>query len=791
VAIIEASLSFYVEEDYVASGYVEGQPLVAASSMSVTGGIIHEGVVALDSSFTQTATAEIDIAVGADLDTTSTLVTTATNSIEALASVGMITNWSALGSPTWAGQLSADIQSDMSASGTKLIGAELTLSFSSDQTTDAEHTLGSTLTLDATTSTSIESELYRNAGLDVNAEFTTSITPYTRTGKTFQQLHDYFTTKNGNTSYAYAGVRDPAYTSGKLGESKGFWPCDVTEYLTMVQSGIMTDMNTAFKLYDDFTVEGFFNPVKTSDNDWHYLFSSATQLYDTSEESVDTNYNTGFEVKVYGNNSDGFDQITIVMRDQRNELQYLSMNKTFSHGANTWKHYAIARNGNDVSVYYHGVLQTGWSITETIDGVAQTPRTGTTGLFSGSLGHPTTNSTYNEQTKFIIGDDGRWTSSNSFSFMGYIDEVRVSQVDRSNAGASFTVPTSPYLNDEDTLTLLHMDGETYDYRPGVPPYYYDLVFGDDETLEGNLVVDGEFTQTAEAILYKNGAADFDASFTQDTDSDVTFTTGPFTLDAEFAQDTTGINLVGAESELTAEFNQQTRALVDHITPFSVDAVFTQETDSINYVNGLADFDASFTQDTTATNITNTTFILDAETTFEATGANVVTGVALKAGEFTTVIGAEVVQEAIFEPTATFTQTSYGELDSEAVVDTSAEFTQQTTARAYHNASINYDVASISQVTDSSITATTPLEVDAAFDFTGTPEHILGTSINLSATFEQETDYEGIWDGTIDNSASFTQFTDGSNSIEAAMDLSATFHVTPLLLLKLVKEQQLM
>ena len=41
---------------------------------------------------------------------------------------------------------------------------------------------------------------------------------------------------------------------------------------------------------------------------------------------------------------------------------------------------------------------------------------------------------------------------------GYMDEIRFSSVARYTSGASITVPTEPFVNDDDTLLLLHMDG---------------------------------------------------------------------------------------------------------------------------------------------------------------------------------------------------------------------------------------------------------------------------------------------------------------------------------------------
>ena len=99
-----------------------------------------------------------------------------------------------------------------------------------------------------------------------------------------------------------------------------------------------------------------------------------------------------------------------------------------SISAGTWHHIAVARRGNSVRLF--------------VDGTEKQSGTNTDTIFTG----PTNN--YN----VFIGRDA-FTGA---YFDGYMAEVRVSKVARYTAG--FTAPTEPFVNDNDTLLLLHGTG---------------------------------------------------------------------------------------------------------------------------------------------------------------------------------------------------------------------------------------------------------------------------------------------------------------------------------------------
>jgi hypothetical protein len=91
---------------------------------------------------------------------------------------------------------------------------------------------------------------------------------------------------------------------------------------------------------------------------------------------------------------------------------------------NTWYHIAAVRNGGTTTVYKNGNSVLTFTVSYDATG----------------LGNPT------------LGSDGG--TGNSFN--GYIDEFRVSNIARYTA--NFTAPTQPFVNDPNTVLLIHADG---------------------------------------------------------------------------------------------------------------------------------------------------------------------------------------------------------------------------------------------------------------------------------------------------------------------------------------------
>lgn len=95
--------------------------------------------------------------------------------------------------------------------------------------------------------------------------------------------------------------------------------------------------------------------------------------------------------------------------------------------ANTWYHLAVTRAGNDYKFYVNGT-QVGSTYTNTDTVVAS--------------------------TTLWLGDHR--ANSGGFGFNGHMDEIRISNTVRYTA--NFTPSTTPFINDANTLLLIHADG---------------------------------------------------------------------------------------------------------------------------------------------------------------------------------------------------------------------------------------------------------------------------------------------------------------------------------------------
>jgi hypothetical protein len=168
--------------------------------------------------------------------------------------------------------------------------------------------------------------------------------------------------------------------------------------------------------------------------------------------------------------------------------------------ANTWYHVAVVRNGTAMNIYIDGTSRASWT--------------------------DSTNYTNTNQLK--IGTFWDSTQSNtptdSVAFQGHIDEMRISSVARYTA--AFTAPTSAFVNDANTLLLIHADGTDAS-----------TVFTDDNaglgrtaktlTANGNAQVDTAQSQFGGASALFDTSADWLAITNTD---DLNTGTGDFTIE---------------------------------------------------------------------------------------------------------------------------------------------------------------------------------------------------------------------------------------------------------------------
>lgn len=99
-----------------------------------------------------------------------------------------------------------------------------------------------------------------------------------------------------------------------------------------------------------------------------------------------------------------------------------------------WKHHAFVRNGNTLTAY--------------LDGVSQ----GTHDMTGVTIDITGYNSSSNTSLKMTIGA----MTGGGGAFNGWLDEIRISKTARYTA--AFTPPTEPFVNDANTVLLVHADG---------------------------------------------------------------------------------------------------------------------------------------------------------------------------------------------------------------------------------------------------------------------------------------------------------------------------------------------
>jgi hypothetical protein len=137
-----------------------------------------------------------------------------------------------------------------------------------------------------------------------------------------------------------------------------------------------------------------------------------------------------FDTRNSGNTSGGF--ILYVRADNVMELYW---NSAYASSANplptvnTWYHVAVSRSGSALKVFVNGT-----SVISVTD----------------SQNHSSTG-------PLIVGQDFQLTGTPGNSWNGYMDEIRVSNSARYTA--NFTAPTAAFINDVNTLVLLHCDGD--------------------------------------------------------------------------------------------------------------------------------------------------------------------------------------------------------------------------------------------------------------------------------------------------------------------------------------------
>ena len=206
---------------------------------------------------------------------------------------------------------------------------------------------------------------------------------------------------------------------------------------------------------------------------------------------------------------------------------------------NTWQHIALCRESNTWNTYYNGTRVDTRTISNTL--------------------HSSTEPIY----------IGSYFGTSGNEIQGYIDELRVSKVAR-YTGTSFTVPTTPFSNDDDTLQLLHMDG-----TDGGTFFQDDN--GEGRTAVGMQAVGNSHTSTDQS-KFGNTSIEFDGTgdylnipaTAGGVDNPVMGLTGDYTLEcwARFDNVSSGTHgLIGSEDTSPYHSLQQGSGTISWQTPY--------------------------------------------------------------------------------------------------------------------------------------------------------------------------------------------------------------------------------
>ena len=161
---------------------------------------------------------------------------------------------------------------------------------------------------------------------------------------------------------------------------------------------------------DNFTVEFWVRPTSIPND--RYVIGSSTGSFGSGSLGLGTKGSGTAVLRFYVNDSGG---------DIVEDSTAMSLN--------TWYHYALVRSGTTFTLYRDGT---------SVD----------TGTYAGSINFSNTGG-------LIIGQ-AAWVLTGSYGLPGHIDELRISNTARYTAG--FTPSTTPFVNDDNTLLLLHMNG---------------------------------------------------------------------------------------------------------------------------------------------------------------------------------------------------------------------------------------------------------------------------------------------------------------------------------------------
>ena len=443
---------------------------------------------------------------------------------------------------------------------------------------------------------------------------------------------------------------------------------------------------------------------------------------------------------------------------------------------NTWYHVAVSRNSGISELF--------------LDGVSQ-------GTYSDSA---------------ISYDSGSMkiaASANPLgerSLNGYIDEVRISNIARYTA--NFTPSTQQFVNDPNTLLLIHADGANastafFDDNSGLAG----------EILEAEAALSSSVSLSADAIRFRSTRIDmgyyFDPGY---IDADYYYENpSVFSLSAELTE-VVG-EIVEANGAFTSSFAQT--AIVGKIQSAVVDvgALFSPSF-TVNAIrNSFAVLDNVFTIDTTAVanrsitqtleNIANldaqaarfvgvssdisaqssvtaevdafktATASLDSNSTVETTALRFRTSQADLNSELTLTALADKVQDSQADLSSEFTQTTTVGIVKQFSIDAGSLFTPQVDVNVSVNALANIE-ATVTVSAQAQVTRNLSSDIVANAAVSATAEVIRLLESTISSEFAQSASAERFRTSLVTLSSAFDQSATVTRIQPAASDLNSEF-----------------
>ena len=819
MATIYASLSPYVTEDYVTTGYVEGDPLSASFSTSIAGEILagetHEGALAVSASFTQTSQGNRSIPGTLTVDASFTQDTTAINSIEGILSVDSSFTTDITAAGTVAGAIALDSSFTQTTDSSVSIKASQDVSATFTQTTTANVSMEATLALDGAMTTTmaivgiLRPEIYLDSTFTQVTTATNSIealysvgmlTSWSAVGSptlsTTIPLDHTFSQDTTATNIIGAELSLTANFTQTTTAQNDISADATYSYNFDITSFASVSIEAASDYTATFTQETLSINVKPGALAVDSSFSmSATQYWHTEHTIYDLIDTSGSEEYVYADTT----------RTLSGNSSGRWHDPTWGGSSYTWE------DSNELYIEQDFDLSSDFTIESWIYPDLPGPSWGSHIIFRSVDAVDTDSATDPDSTPGFTDEYVDLTYTYNPTASSRVLQFRIGNL---NTNQTVMTKTSLTITQEDWshIAVVRKDDEIKIYLNGTQITGFFVTTYISGVSQGTNVLDsGPYTGAVSSnyfVIGGDGDQYYSNSWGGNMDefhiaNSALYTTN-FTPDTNFivpnpSRDILLIHFNGAEGDnqafvddvdtvqttfnTDATFTQTALLGQIHQATVSLSATFTQDTDSTLYWGAGFLPTATFTQDSVATNTigfpTNCYSwddVSDWATWDEWLICQDGTGLAsVDFVEFTTDITGRVfgLYESPVDLDAEFTQTTVSTVAHEAALSVSAAFSQNTNS-TFSIQAVSTQDAEFTQTTDSSVDHEASLALIFDALQVTLAVNVITAQCSMSATFDQTALGINAIDATLDVDSTFTQTTAGTTDLTGAVDLTATF-----------------